>query len=225
MNIYQIYKQFPTQASCIKYLEKTRWKGKPICPYCEGKNVIKKTKLLRHHCIDCNRKFTVLVGTIFHSTKLPLQKWFLAVSTVLNAKKGISSLQLHRELGITQKTAWYLIMRIRKAFKETPEQLSGIIQCDELFIGGKNHNKHKKQREELNKKGTGYVNKIPIFGMIQQDGKIIAFKMNRQPSQATLEPLILRYITKGSTIITDGFGGYANLSKNYTHKIVNHGQD
>lgn len=118
MNIIQIFKQFPTQESCIKHLELARWKGEPVCPYCESTNTNPLTKELRHHCNSCRKSFSVTVGTIFHDTRLPMQKWFLAISLILNAKKGISARQLARDLEVNKDTAWSMGMRIREALKD-----------------------------------------------------------------------------------------------------------
>lgn len=222
MNILQIYETFKTEKHCIKHLEKIRWNNKPICTYCQSDRVSSAKKELRHHCNNCNKTFSVTVGTIFHNTKCDLRKWFLAISTVVNAKKGISAMQLSRELKINKNTAWYMLMRIRKAFVEKVDYLQGIIQCDELFMGGKTANKHKWERDILNRKGTGYVNKKPIFGMLEQESKVVAIVMNEQPSQETLQPIINAYAQAGSTIVTDGFGGYRGIDKNFKHEIVNH---
>lgn len=142
MNIIQIYKQFPDQESCINHLETVRWNNNAKCPYCNSTNATPVPKELRYHCNNCNTSFSVTVGTIFHKTKLDLQKWFLAVSLVLNAKKGISSRQLARDIEVTKDTAWYMQMRIRRAMNEYGELLKGIIEADETFIGGKNKNRH-----------------------------------------------------------------------------------
>jgi len=118
-------------------LEKVRWNSVPVCPYCKSTKTTTMKKEQRHHCNTCNTSFSVTVGTIFHKTKLDLQKWFLAISLVLNAKKGISSRQLSRDIEVNKDTGWYMIMRIRRAFAEYGELLEGIIEMDETYIGGK----------------------------------------------------------------------------------------
>jgi len=105
MDIVEIYRRFPTEQDCISYLEKVRWKGKPTCPYCESTNQTPMSKEKRYHCNSCNTSFSVTVRTIFHKTKLPLQKWFLAICLILNAKKGISARQLARDLKVNKDTA------------------------------------------------------------------------------------------------------------------------
>jgi transposase-like protein len=126
MNIISIFRQFPTQESCIKHLEQARWGNNPICPYCGSDKTNPLTKELRHHCNGCRKSFSVTVGTIFHDTRLPMQKWFLAILLILNAKKGISARQLARDLEVNKDTAWSMGMRIRDAMKDEGKMLSGL---------------------------------------------------------------------------------------------------
>jgi transposase-like protein len=137
MNIVEIYRRFPTATDCISHLEQVRWHGKPACPYCKSDHTTPAKSEQRHHCNSCNTTFSVTVDTIFHHTHLDLQKWFLAISLVLNAKKGISARQLARDIEVTKNTAWYMGMRIRNAMFEQPELMRGIVEMDECYIGGK----------------------------------------------------------------------------------------
>ncbi len=132
MNIVEIYRLFPTESDCIAHLESVRWKGKAVCPYCKSPKTTAMPKENRHHCNNCNTTFSVTVGTIFHQTHLPLQKWFLAVSLVLNAKKGISARQLARDLEVNKNTGWRMGMQIRKAMAQSEERtlLTGIVEMD-----------------------------------------------------------------------------------------------
>src|SRR5258706_9840225 len=115
MNIVEVYRKFPAESDCIAHLEDVRWHGTPICPYCKSDRTTPVPNEQRHHCNNCNTAFSVTVQTIFHHTHLPLQKWFLAISLILNAKKGIAARQLARDLEVNKNSAWYLAMRIRKA--------------------------------------------------------------------------------------------------------------
>lgn len=137
MDIAEVYERFPAEADCIAHLEEARWKGKPICPYCGSDRVTPMPKEHRHHCNNCNTTFSVTVGTIFHRTHLPLQKWFLALSLILNARKGCSARQLARELDINKNTAWYLSTRVRKAMIESAQRdlLQRLAGTDEAHIG------------------------------------------------------------------------------------------
>lgn len=131
MNIIQIFEKFPTQESCVLYLESKRWGDQPICPYCKSKKTVPLGK--RHRCYTCTTSFSVTVGTIFHKTKIPLQKWFLAISLILNAKKSLSAFELSRDLEVNRNTAWRIAMQIRKAMheREQGQMLMRIVEMDE----------------------------------------------------------------------------------------------
>jgi transposase-like protein len=140
MNIIQVYKRFPTEDDCIDHLEKVRWQNKPTCPYCQSDNSSPlKNGKRRHHCNNCNTSYSVTVGTIFHHTHLDLQKWFLAISLILNAKKGISARQLARDLEVNKDTAWRISMKTREAMSQAHQRelLTGLDEMDETYIGGK----------------------------------------------------------------------------------------
>ena len=171
MNIIQIFKSFPTQKSCIKHLEKARWGKIPKCPYCGGENTYPMPKELRHHCNTCRKSFSVTVGTIFHHTHLPLQKWFLAIGLILNAKKGISSRQLARDLELPVKTAWSVSMRIRKAMTDDGTLLKGVVEMDETYIGGKPRKGDNDDKPHKRGRGT---DKTPVVGMIERGGDVKA---------------------------------------------------
>jgi len=162
VNIIQIYKRFPAQEDCLVHLEAVRWKEGIICPYCGSKRVTPMIKEYRHHCNACNTSFSVTVRTIFHKTKLDLQKWFLAISLVLNAKKGISARQLARDIEVNKNTALFVLMRIRKAMREYRVLLEGIIEADESYIGGKNRNKHNDKKTKGGQ-GRSTKDKTPVF--------------------------------------------------------------
>lgn len=131
MNLERLYRSFPKQQDCITYLEKVRWKNIPTCPYCRSTKQTPMKKGNRYHCNTCNTSYSVMVGTIFENTKLDFQKWFLAISLVINAKKRISSRQLAQEINVTKDTAWYMIERIRKTMIEYGELLDRIIEVSE----------------------------------------------------------------------------------------------
>ena len=221
MNIIQIYKQFPTQLDCIKHLEKVRWNNEPVCPYCKSKNQTPAPKENRYHCNNCNTSFSVTVGTIFHKTKCDLQKWFLAISLTLNAKKGISARQLSRDIEVTKDTAWYMLMRIRKAFVEYGELLEGIIEADKTYIGGKNKNRHNDKKTEGGQ-GRGGSDKIAVAGVLSRGGKVVAKKV-KDVSGKTLKSFVKQNVKKGSEVMTDEWRSYNGLSIHYLHQKVSHG--
>lgn len=224
MNIVSIYKQFPSQDDCIAHLENVRWKGKPSCPYCKSKKVSSLPKEKRHHCNTCNTSFSVTVGTIFHKTKVDLQKWFVAISIVLNAKKGISARQLARDIQVTKDTAWYMGMRIRRAMAEYEDLLKGIVEMDETYIGGKPRkgkidNPTPDGKQNIRGRGT---DKIPVVGMVERGGKVKAV-YHRKLTQKSLANLVRGSVDVDNTqIFTDQFKGYARLKHFIEHKSINH---
>lgn len=220
MDLVSIFEQFPTQEDCIKHLEKVRWGDNPACPYCYSDRVTTIKDETRHHCNNCNASFSVTVGTIFHNTKLPLQKWFLAISIILNAKKGISARQIGRDLKVTKDTAWRIAMQIRKAMRESGDLLEGIVEVDETYVGGKNKNRHKSNKTRGGQ-GRGGSDKQAVFGAVQRKGKVKARKID-DATMATLHKEVKRTVSRNSTIMTDEWLGYNNLSRYYVHERVRH---
>lgn len=131
MNIIQLFNKFPTQEECIEHIEQKRWYEKPICPYCNSDRTTKRRNSLRYHCNTCNTSYSATVNTIFHNTKLPLQKWFLAIYLVLNAKKSISNRQLARDIEVTKDTACRMQTQIKKAMKDYRDFLDDVIKIEE----------------------------------------------------------------------------------------------
>ena len=209
MDIATIYKLFPTEGDCIAYLEQVRWHGKPTCPYCQSARTSPVPDENRHHCNNCNTTFSVTVATIFHRTHLPLQKWFVALAIVLNAKKGVSALQLSRDLAVDKNTAWYLAMRIRKAMVDSAQRnlLEGVVEMDETYIGGKPRKGGNKG--EPRKPGRG-TSKSPVVGLIERGGDVkCEVVQSRKLSARTLNALVRKHVDTGkSVMITDEWSGY-----------------
>ena len=224
MNIIQIFEQFPTQESCIKHLESIRWSDGPVCPYCHSKNthVFQED---RHYCYNCKTSFSVTVGTIFHHTHLPLQKWFLALSLILNAKKGISALQLSRDLKVNKNTAWRISMQIRKAMfqLEQRELLQGIVEMDECYIGGKPRKGQK--YDEKPKRGRG-TKKIPVIGAVErkENGKVTAKATNKDKLKGkNLRAFVRENVdTTKSRLMTDEYSAYSGMHRLLPHEVIKH---
>lgn len=220
-NIVELTRYFSDESKCREYLAQIRWGGKPICPYCGYDKVYRIENGKRYKCAgkECYRKFSVTVGTIFEDTNLPLQKWFIAIYLGCNHKKGISSLQLGRDLGITQKSAWFVLHRIREMLKDkAPQLLSNMVEVDETYVGGKDINRHKNKKKEG---GAGMVNKTPMFGLLERGNKVIAGKVPVAQG-VILKPIIYNKVKSGSIVVSDGFGAYRGIDKYYGHIVVNH---
>lgn len=227
MNIIEIYKKFPTEKDCIKHLETVKWGKKPACPYCKSLNSTPLPAEQRHHCNNCNTSFSVTVGTIFHHTHLPLQKWFLALTLILNAKKGISSRQLGRDLQVTKDTAWSMQMRVRNAMIEQGELLNGIVEMDETYIGGKPRKGNKRDDDSeggnKSKRGRG-TDKQPVVGMVERGGRVRAKKQDKTKLKfKDLRRIVRENIDfKRSKLITDQYRGYTPMKRIIDHETINH---
>ena len=229
MNIISTIQKFPDQAACIAYLEQKRWNGKPVCPYCNSDNTNHLVKENRHHCNGCRKSFSATVGTIFHDSRLPLQKWFLAIALILNAKKGISSRQMARDLDLPVKTAWSINHRIRKAMKQDSGLLSGIVEMDETYIGGKPRKEVKKKDKDDNDKGNPRgraTKKECVVGMIERGGRVRAKNVEKGTLKAKdLKELVRSGVDLGNTtLITDEYRGYMTMRRIISHLQINHSE-
>ena len=225
MDIVQIFEKFPTQESCIKHLEKVRWGGMVHCPYCASINTAQHDKRKRHRCYDCKTSFSVTVGTIFHHTHMPLQKWFLIINLILNAKKGISALQLSRDLHVNKNTAWRISMQIRKAMTQAEgrDLLTGVIEMDETWIGGKPRKGNKRKDDEPRPRGRG-TSKPVVLGAIERGGKVTAKTVKKESMKAKHMRAFVRerIKTHESELITDEYRGYMGMEKVLPHKVIKH---
>jgi transposase-like protein len=218
--------KLPDENSCREYLENIAWNGEPVCPHCGSKskehykiNVKHEFKGL-YKCKDCRERFTVTVGTMFEGSHVPLRKWFIAMYIFNSHKKGISSLQLHRDLGVTQKTAWFMLHRIRETFSNEPDiKTDGITQADESYFGGKNKNRHESKKIK-NAQGRSVKDKTPVFGLLT-DSKVNTTVV-KDTKATTLKSIIKAMVQSGSIVITDEWTAYNGLSENFEHKIINH---
>lgn len=160
---------FKDEMTCLKYLEQTTWNNVPRCPQCGMIDIYRYRNGRHFKCKQCKTEFTVKIGTIFESSKLPLVKWFMAMYLVSTNTKGLSSYQLARQLGVTQKTAWFMLHRIRKSLNQDKVELEGIVMTDESFIGGKNKNRHIDKKIDYSQCGLReFPDKLPVLGMLEK---------------------------------------------------------
>lgn len=214
---------FKDNATCKKFLVKQRWAdGDYICPYC-GQHHCYSRSDGNFRCPNCLKNFSVLVGTIFENTKISLVKWFMAMYLISSHKKGISSHQLARDLSVTQKTAWYILHKVRTLFgQESNTELTDNVECDEAYIGGQEKYKHASKKTE-GTQGRSLKTKTPVFGMVQREGKLIVRKTSNVQGK-TLCGIINQFVKAGSRIFTDEYIGYNTLVESeYNHSVVNHG--
>jgi len=217
-SMLDLVRTFPNEESCIKYLEQIRWAGTPVSPFDETSKVY-KCGGIKYKCKNTGKYFNVKTNTMFDNTKMELQKWFLAIWLVTSHKKGISSLQLAKNIDITQKSAWFMLQRIRAAFGiENYNELEGIVEGDESFYGGKNKFRHNDKKAKK-AHGRNFTDKVPIVGLIQRGGKMTAIAV-KNTSRDTLLPIVRQYIKPGSTFVTDDWAGYNGLKTEYDHRVI-----
>lgn len=244
MNITILEKKFNTREKCVKYLEKLRWDNIPECPYCGSTKSIDIQNGFRHHCKGCSRSYSVLIGTIFEDTRLPLPTFFKVISLMLNNRTGISASEMSRQVGIGLPTAWFVLMKIRCAMVETITDLSGLVEADEAYMGGspkpKNIRRPKNNSvaylahaeteseqltpSEKNKRGRG-TKKTPVAGMVERYGRIVTETVGKLNS-VTMMRMLKEYVKKGwdkTTVITDENRIYNNTYRHHLkHKTIKH---
>ena len=216
-------KALSSEESAIKYFEKMRWSNGVVSPF-DPTSKVYKCKNGKYKCKSTGRYFDVKTGTPLANTKLPMTKWLLAMFLFQADKGGVSSCQLARILEITQKTAWYMLMKIREFAKKANannSKLSGEVEIDETFVGGRNGNRHK-DKKVPRCQGRSYKDKVPVFGIRERGGNIMAVVVPNTQAR-TLVSIIKKNVEKGSVVYTDGWS-YKGLGKKYEQRSVDHGK-
>ncbi|MEP7238113.1 MAG: IS1595 family transposase [Ferruginibacter sp.] len=226
-NLKDLMAKFSNEDTCREFLAQQRWGGKPVCPYCgSGKHyIIEGGKRYKCGNNECYKKYSVTVGSIFHASNIPLTTWFPAMYLIISHKKGISSIQLGKDLGVTQKTAWFMLHRIRESLKDKESTLlSNIVEIDEVYIGGKVKNMHNKKRASLRTENGGTENnKMMVMGMLEREGNLRLVVSGKADAAKNIKPIVRNNIDKTSCLITDSAGYYTGLQNEFAaHEVVNH---
>ena len=220
-SIFDLLKAFPTEQSCIDHLENLSWGGNPVSPF-DATSKVYKCAGNKYKCKNTAKYFNVRTNTIFDNTKIPLQKWFLALYVFSSHKKGISSHQLARDISVTQKSAWFLLHRLRYAFDHPnfKATLGNVVEIDECGIGGQSYYKHANKKLK-NEEGATISGKTSVIGLRERGGNVKAIVIENRTKE-TLLPIIFDNVSTDSVLMTDELIAYQSLKKDYEHHSVNH---
>ena len=211
---------------CVEFLAAMRWKQGVECPHCKSKrhSYLKTRRIWK--CSECKKQFSAKVGTVFEDSPVPLDKWMMVVWLVVNCKNGVSSWEIHRHLKVTQKTAWFMLHRVRLALKNNSDLLLGgqgtVVEVDESFVGGKVRNMHKARRQKF---GGGITGKAVVQGMLDRTMREVRATVVPDTKRETLQNLVLNNIRLGSTVYSDEVVAYDKLRDSFVHEVVNHSEE
>lgn len=217
--LMQLVTAIPDEQAAIDHFTALRWEDGAFCPLCGSTRVYHFSDRKTHKCGDCRKRFSIKVGTIFEDSKIGLRKWLMAIWMLTSHKKGIASTTLARDIGVTQKTAWFMLHRLRHAaaLASFTAPLDGHVEVDETYVGGKASNRHKGDP----KNGPGTHGKTAVVGALQRGGRIEAAVIDR-PDTATLDGFVHAVAAPGAVISTDEHSGYRHLGRSFEHGVVRH---
>ena len=221
LTVIQLLRFFPNDRAAEKWFEEQRWPEERCCPDCGSVNTVKtkNRKPMPYRCRDCRRHFSVRKGMVMQSSKIGYQKWAIAIYMLSTGLKGVSSMKLYRELGITQKTAWYLMQRIREGFIDDSTNMTGPVEVDEVYVGGKRKNMPKAKRAKV--KGRGAVGKTAVVGIKDRNTKHVSAQVVPNTKGETLLKFVRQSAVPGAEVYTDDSRAYLGLAE-YSHDSVNH---
>lgn len=217
--LFQMMAAFPDEQSAIDHFTAIRWADGAYCPLCGSTRVYHFSDKRTHKCGDCRKRFSIKVGTIFEDSKIELRKWLMAVWLITSHKKGIASTTLAKDLGVTQKTAWFMLHRLRHAARTQSfnKPLEGEVEIDETYVGGKAANRHKGDP----KNGPGTSGKTPVIGAMERGGAVVATVIDKA-STNNLDGFAHAVIKPGARVATDEHSGYRHLGRTFDHGVVRH---
>ncbi len=220
ISLIEAAQQFGDEEKAAAWFVARRWPDGIQCPHCDGFAITPRKsgrKTPQYHCTGCTANFTVKTGTVMHDSKLPLNKWAMAFYLFATNLKGISSMKLHRDLDITQKTAWYMAHRVRESWGEEEDKFAGAVEVDETYVGGRESNKHESKKLHA---GRGTVGKTAIAGVQDRATGRVNTEVVQSTGKATLQDFVMRHTAAGTKIYTDEAAAYQGLPR--PHQTVNH---
>jgi len=218
ITLMQLFQQFPDDKTAEAWFIENRWGDNIRCAHCEGDNVSESTHpQMPFHCRDCRKHFSVKTNSFMHSSKVGYQKWLIAIYLMTTGIKGVSSMKLHRDIGVTQKTAWHMAHRIREAWNLESDKFYGEVEVDETYVGGREGNKH--SRKKL-KAGRGTIGKTAVVGVLDRDSGNVQAQVVEAVDRPTLHSIIKDNTTENAIVYTDEARAYKGMDRQ--HKAVSH---